>query len=104
KFTNAYRASDRVSQYLIKEVIYAGNRPPDEVFFRTLLFKLFNRIETWELLMQHVGEISLSNYSFERYDEVLSAAMARGEQIYSGAYIMAATKEVGAKKHQMHLH
>ena len=25
KFTNAYRASDRVSQYLIKEVIYKNN-------------------------------------------------------------------------------
>src|SRR5215471_20332519 len=36
KFTNAYRASDRVSQYLIMNVIYRRDLPDDEtnVFFR----------------------------------------------------------------------
>src|SRR6266496_2497692 len=32
KFTNAYRASDRVSQYLIRHVIYTGDQSPEEVF------------------------------------------------------------------------
>src|SRR5207248_6233324 len=38
KFTNAYRASDRVSQYLIRHVIYREDLPktPPEVFFRIL--------------------------------------------------------------------
>ena len=45
KFTNAYRASDRVSQYLIRNVIYEGEQSAPEVFFRTILFKLFNKIE-----------------------------------------------------------
>src|SRR5262245_56126448 len=43
RFTNAYRASDRVSQYLIRNVIYDERRGAEEVFFRTLLFKIFNR-------------------------------------------------------------
>lgn len=38
KFTNVYRASDRVSQYLIKYVIYRGDQSAAEVFFRILLF------------------------------------------------------------------
>src|SRR4051794_11533633 len=42
KFTNVYRASDRVSQYLIRKVIYRGEQTPREIFFRTMLFKLFN--------------------------------------------------------------
>ena len=48
RFTNPYRAADRVSQYLIREVQYRSDRSqsPPEVFFRTLLFKIFNRIET----------------------------------------------------------
>src|SRR5437763_91328 len=48
KFTNTYRASDRVSQYLIRSVIYRPDRPttPAEVVFRVLLFKIFNKIET----------------------------------------------------------
>src|SRR5215217_9668679 len=51
KFTNAYRAADRVSQFLIRSVIYRSDLPDsiEEVFFRTMLFKLFNKIETWEL-------------------------------------------------------
>ena len=43
KFTNAYRASDRVSQYLIRRVIYEGDQTAEEVFFRTILFKLFKQ-------------------------------------------------------------
>ena len=38
KFTNAYRAADRVSQYLIRKVIYGGDSDAKEVCFRTLLF------------------------------------------------------------------
>src|SRR5690348_323184 len=46
KFTNAYRASDRVSQYLIRRVIYRPDLPSSvaEICFRILLFKLFNKI------------------------------------------------------------
>ncbi len=79
KFTNAYRASDRTSQYLIREVIYAGEQISDEVFFRTILFKLFNRIGTWELLTRAFGSISYKDYSFARYDSVLTEAMTAGE-------------------------
>ena len=50
RFTNCYRAADRVSQFLISQVIYQGPQDPDEVVFRTLLFKVFNRIPTWQRL------------------------------------------------------
>ena len=90
KFTNAYRASDRVSQYLIRHVIYRADLPSvtPEVFFRTLLFKLFNKIETWELLQRSFGQITYEDYCFARYDEVLLRAMRDGRRIYSAAYIM----------------
>jgi len=88
KFTNAYRASDRVSQYLIKKVIYRGDRSLSEVFFRIILFKIFNRIETWELLEQTFGTVSYSGYCFEEYDQVLGSARDNRKQIFSGAYIM----------------
>jgi thymidylate kinase len=105
KFTNAYRASDRVSQYLIKRVIYDGDHSLSEVFFRILLFKLFNRIETWELLEAEVGTIRFSDYSFERYNAILNSAMNKGARIYSAAYIMPAggASSLSNKKHQMHL-
>ncbi|MDR3636407.1 MAG: putative DNA base hypermodification protein [Isosphaeraceae bacterium] len=106
KFTNAYRASDRVSQYLIRRVIYRHDLPDDpvETVFRILLFKLFNRIETWELLERSVGPLTYAGYSFKRYDRVLSRAMDRGDRIYSAAYIMPSAGTLGHdRKHRNHL-
>jgi NTP pyrophosphatase (non-canonical NTP hydrolase) len=106
KFTNAYRASDRVSQYLIRRVIYRPDLPDDpaEVIFRILLFKLFNKIETWELLEKQLGALTYGTYSFKRYDQVLGRAMARGQKIYSAAYIMPSGGALGhERKHRNHL-
>ena len=105
KFTNAYRASDRVSQYLIRNVIYAGNQSPEEVFFRTILFKLFNRIETWEMLQDRLKIVSQAEYSFQQYDSVLSEALAEGKRIYSAAYMMPSGRSSfgHAQKHRNHL-
>src|SRR4051794_32141122 len=48
RFTNVFRAADRVSQFLISEVIYnEGEHDAEDLVFRTLLFKFFNRIGTW---------------------------------------------------------
>jgi NTP pyrophosphatase (non-canonical NTP hydrolase) len=106
KFTNAYRASDRVSQYMIRNVIYRDDLPDlrDEVFFRILLFKVFNRIETWELLEKELGQVVWEGFSFKRYDRILTGAMARGQRIYSAAYIMPSAGSLGyEKKHRNHL-
>jgi 5-hmdU DNA kinase, helical domain len=107
KFTNAYRASDRVSQYLIRKVIYRNDLPQsrEEVCFRILLFKLFNKIETWELLEQRLGAITWEEYSFRRYDQLLSGAIGSGRRIYSAAYIMPpGSSAFGQRaKHQNHL-
>jgi hypothetical protein len=105
KFTNSYRASDRVSQFLIKEVIYGQPSHPADQFFRILLFKTFNKIETWELLERELGILNVEDFSIERYDTVLSSALSRGERIYSGAYIMASGRSYFGfeRKHQNHL-
>jgi hypothetical protein len=105
KFTNIYRATDRVSQYLIKSVIYTGDQNPGEVFFRLILFKLFNRISTWEFLLDELGDVSLREYSFKRYDKLLSELLDKKVSIYSGAYIMASGRSAFGfkRKHQNHL-
>lgn len=105
KFTNAYRASDRVSQFLIRHVIYEGEQSSDEIFFRVILFKLFNRISTWQLLTRELGAVTYQDYSVEHYDGILARAMSRGERIYSAAYIMPTSHGVarGTAKHQTHL-
>jgi hypothetical protein len=105
KFTNVYRATDRVSQFLIRDIIYKGSQDPDELFFRIVLFKIFNRISTWQFLQEELGEISFKNYSFKAYDKLLLEVLKNKEPIYSPAYIMASGKSVFGKerKHQNHL-
>lgn len=103
RFTNAYRASDRVSQYLIRHVIYSGAYSPIDVVFRVILFKLFNKIETWEMLTAEVGPITYSSYRFEIFDRILTKALSAGTRIYSSAYIMPSGGRKYPRKHRAHL-
>lgn len=105
KFTNAYRASDRTSQYLIRNVIYGGPQSVGEVVFRVLLFKTFNKVATWQLLEKRLGTISQRTFSFQKYDKVLTLALEHGERIYSNAYMMpSGTSSFGEdRKHRNHL-
>ena len=81
------------------------DQSPQEVFFRTILFKLFNKIETWELLSSRLGTLSSDSFSFGRFDEVLSEAISSKLRIYSGAYIMPSGHRAFGyrEKHRNHL-
>ncbi len=103
RFTNVYRASDRVSQYLIRNVIYDGPTVAEEVYFRVILFKLFNRIETWEALSAAVGSPRWRGFKFERYAKTLDELMAHGSRVYSAAYIMPSPRMGSPRKHRNHL-
>ena len=107
RFTNAYRASDRVSQYLISQVIYRDDLPSDDtnIFFRTMLFKLFNKIETWDALEGEFGPLIFEDFSFEAADKFLSGRQDEGIRNYSAAYIMPSAGQVfeHRRKHSNHL-
>jgi hypothetical protein len=104
KFTNVYRAADRVSQALIRDVIHAGPQDVEEIVFRTLLFKIFNKIETWEYLAGVLDERpSWAGYRFSAYERALTAAMGSGARIYSAAYIVPNPPFGEARKHGNHL-
>ena len=107
RFTNAYRAADRVSQYLIRDVIYREeySDSPKEILFRILLFKLFNKIDTWELILAHIPNPTFEYYDFNVYNDILNDAFNAGETIYSAAYIMPSVKSSFGytRKHSNHL-
>lgn len=103
RFTNCYRAADRVSQYLIRSVAYSGSQDPGELAFRILLFKLFNRISTWELLESNLGPPSWKHYSFNRYNQILSSAFSKGNRLYSAAYVVPPPRLGELRKHANHL-
>jgi hypothetical protein len=102
RFTNAYRASDRVSQFLLSHVI-PGSTDEIDTVFRTLLFKIFNRIDTWRYLVNRLGSLHYSNFSTKQYDAVLSEAISSGSRIYSAAYIMPSPQFGLQRKHSNHL-
>lgn len=89
KFTNVYRALDRVSQYLIYNVIYKDleKYSPEDMLLRILVFKIFNKIETWEYLKQAYGDITISNFDVKRISYLLSIRQQRFP-IFNNAYMM----------------
>lgn len=105
RFTNVYRATDRVSQFLIGEVQSNRSRSQvfSEVFFRTILFKIFNRIGTWQALERRVGELQSHHLFDGKICAALNLAFANGEKLYSAAYIMPPPNFGKLRKHENHL-
>ena len=91
KFTNVYRAMDRVSQYLIRNVIYNNNLFSDEdVLLRILVFKIFNKPETWEYLENKVGFITVKNFDLPKINSAL-LELKQTQPIFNNAYMMTGT-------------
>lgn len=89
KFTNVYRVCDRVSQYLIREVIYKDleNYTPEDTLLRILVFKIFNKPSTWEYIMRHYGDIRFHDFNVKGLSSVLTN-QRQTEAIFNNAYIM----------------
>lgn len=89
KFTNVYRVCDRVSQYLLSHIIYnkVETYLPDDMLLRILVFKIFNKIETWEYLEQAYGEITIRHFDVKEISRLLSERQAYAP-IFNNAYMM----------------
>lgn len=89
KFTNVYRSCDRVSQYLINNVIYNDfeRYAPEDVLLRILVFKIFNKIETWKFLKNNCEEIKFSTFNPEEISDKLTW-LRQHQPIFSNAYMM----------------
>ena len=105
KFCNSYRVNDRISQYLLRNVIYNKKVYSNEdMIFRIILFKLFNKESTWELLIKNFGDVTLKSFDVNNYSKVLETAIKKGIRIYNDAYISCANKAFGYdRKHDNHL-
>ena len=103
RFTNAFRAADRVSQALLR-VQREGSNDPYEVLFRTMLFRFFNKPETFTLLTEWVGATpSWQTFDARTYDALLGTYLSAGHRLYSPAYIIPSPPFGHPRKHQNHL-
>lgn len=106
KFCNSYRASDRVSQYLIRHVIYgraAQDLSAEDTFLRIILFRLFSKESTWEALEEATGGVRRATFDVRLLGEVLED-LRRRQSIYTAAFILCAHDPYGHRdKHRNHL-
>ncbi|CAE6443536.1 unnamed protein product [Rhizoctonia solani] len=86
RFTNVSRTYDRATQFLINRVINVGDQAHEELFFRTVLFRLFNRISTYEYLERRCGPLTIANFDIPRWSAALSKLQSKGNSLYTGAY------------------
>jgi len=106
KFCNVYRAADRVSQYMIKDVAYekkAGSAA--DIVFQIVAFRTFSNIGTWEGIKQVLGgPPTLADLSSGGFEKALDLVKARRGRLYTGAFILCANKVFGhQEKHRNHV-
>jgi alpha-glutamyl/putrescinyl thymine pyrophosphorylase clade 1 len=101
KFTNPWRASDRVTQFLIRDVIYDDTElPAEDVLARIVLFRLFSRPATWRALEARLGPFRAATLASTALPKVLEELRARGP-IYTGAFILCANRAYGYERKYM---
>jgi mannose-1-phosphate guanylyltransferase len=91
KFCNVFRAADRVSQYMIRDVCY-HNEPctPADRLFQVVAFRTFSKIETWQAVHEFLGRYpTLQNLADSSFTKAIEHAMTKNGTIYTAAFILA---------------
>jgi alpha-glutamyl/putrescinyl thymine pyrophosphorylase clade 1 len=107
KFCNVFRAADRVSQFMIRDVAYGHDSESTarDRIFQIAAFRTFSKIETWRGVKDELGGAPrlehLRNGAFERALDRIKAASGG---LYTGAFILCANKAFGFdEKHRNHV-
>lgn len=84
-------------------MIEKGSQDLNELVFRIVLFNLFTKIETWELLDSKLGPLTWARYSRQDYQRVLTRAKRGGATLYTGAFQKPAPHFGFSEAHMNHL-
>ncbi len=106
KFCNVYRAADRVSQYLIRDVAYRDDdSSPADRLFQIVAFRNFSNIGTWETVTGTLGRSPrIADLESGAFESALTEARERNGGLYTGAFILCATNAYGRNiKHLNHV-
>ncbi|MGN6254725.1 MAG: nucleotide kinase domain-containing protein [Solirubrobacterales bacterium] len=104
RFCNSFRAADRVTQELVAVAYADPAHTAEDIFIRTVCFRLFSRPETWRLIETEAGPLTAASFDAELIGERLEEARADGVRLYTGAFILAAGPAYGhRRKHRNHL-
>lgn len=106
KFCNVFRASDRVSQYMIRHVCYQEPMPsPNDAVFQIVAFRTFSWPPTWEGMRVLLGRYpTLEDLRSGAFEDALSDLRSTGAKLYTGAFILCANDAFGrGLKHLNHV-
>jgi hypothetical protein len=106
KFCNVFRAADRVSQYLIRDIAYGStNTDASDLAFEIVAFRTFSKIETWQSLRTILGRSPrLEDLRDGSFESALSEIRQAQGGLYTGAFILCATAAYGrTQKHLNHV-
>ena len=106
KFCNVFRAADRVSQYMIRNVCYHDEDcTPQDRIFQIVAFRTFSKIDTWRTVHERLGRYpTLDDLADGRFTAALDHAAATNGGLYTGAFILCATDAYGrGRKHLNHV-
>ncbi len=103
KFTNVYRGLDRHSQYSLRHIIMPNRaKGTVELLWKTLVFRIFNRPETFEALAEKGWDCGIPDYDNflleqDEYTEALLALEAKSFIFTNAYFIRPSSKGVRAK-------
>jgi len=106
KFCNVFRAADRVSQYMIKEVAYkADDSSPQDRLFQIVAFRTFSNSATWDALTEILGRSPrIKDLETGDFEAALERVREQNGKLYTGAFILCATNAYGRSlKHLNHV-
>ena len=106
KFCNVFRASDRVSQYLIRQVCYSDEPgSATDRLFQIVACRMFSKPATWDGARELLGRYpTLDDLASGRLRQALDELWQRGDGLYTGAFILCANDAYGqSRKHLNHL-
>ncbi len=106
KFCNVFRAADRVSQYMIRDVCYHGEPCTDEDrLFQITAFRTFSKTATWATVRDILGRYpTLDDLADGSFANALDTARQRNGGLYTGAFVLCATDAYGqSSKHRNHV-
>jgi hypothetical protein len=106
KFCNVFRAADRVSQYMIREVCY-HDEPCTAIdrLFQIVAFRTFSKVQTWRSVHAYLGRYpTLDDLGDGSFTEALEHAKRQNGGLYTGAFILCASDAYGQSlKHLNHI-
>lgn len=97
KFCNVFRATDRVSQYMIRDVCYhTEDCSPEDRLFQIVAFRLFSKIETWDAIRDFLGHSpTINDLVSGSFTNALEYANEQNNGLYTSAFILCATNAYG---------